>query len=114
MGKASVSNITVSLRLVIVPKALAMARLSAAASVLTLHPRSTSRFLPLALYCNIPLPGRHPTAPHRLVPYSYPSAGTLRLIVVGRHPLFLVAPLHYLLSPSCDLLYGRKPRLGYG
>ena len=95
MGKASVSNITVSLGFVVVPKALAMARLSAAASLLAILPLSSSRFSPLAPYCYHPLPGWHPTAHHRLAPYCYSPAGTLLLIIVGRHPLCPVAPLAY-------------------
>ena len=114
MGKALVGNITVSLGFVVIPKALAMASLSAAASLFAILPPSTSWFCPLALSCYIPLPDWPPTAPRRLAPYCYTSAGTILLIVVGWHPLCPVAPLAYLLSPSCDLLYGRKPRLGYG
>jgi len=96
MGKASVSNITVSLGFVVVPKSLAMARLSAAASLFTILPLSLSRFCPLAPYCYHPLPGWHPTAHHRLAPYCYSPAGTLLLLVVGWHPLCPVAPLAYL------------------
>ena len=103
MGKASVSNITVSLSFVVVPKALAMARLSAAASLFATLPLSSSRFCPLAMYCYHPLSGWHPTALHRLAPYCYCLAGTLLLIVVGWHPLCPVAPLAYLLSPPCEL-----------
>jgi len=93
MGKASVSNITVWLGFVVVPKALAMAHLSAAASLLAILPLSSSRFCPLAPYCYHPLPGWHPTAHHRVAPYCYSSAGTLLLIVIGWHPLCPVAPL---------------------
>ena len=77
------------------------------------------------------LTGWHPTAPHRLAPYCSPPAGTL-LLPTGWHPAathrlapycssssagipsarWLRSPTY--LSPSCDLLYGRKPRLGYG
>jgi len=84
---------------VVVSKALAMARLLAAASLLVNLPPSSSRFCPLAPYCYTLLPGWHPTAPRRLAPYCYTSAGTLLLIVVGWHPLCPVAPLAYL-SPS--------------
>jgi len=84
MGKASVSNITVPLGFVIVPKALAMARLSAAASLLAILPPSSSRFCPLAPYCYHPLPGWHPTAHHRLAPYGYSPAGTV-LPLTGWH-----------------------------
>jgi len=93
MGKALVSNITVSLGLVVAPKALAMARLSAAASLFVILPLSSSRFCLLAPYCYYPLPGWHPTAHHWLAPYCYSSAGTLLLIVVGGHPLCPGAPL---------------------
>jgi len=93
MGKASVSNITVTHGFVIVPKALAMARLSAGASLLAILPLSSSLFSPLAPYCYHPLPGWHPTAYHRLAPYCCSPAGTLLLIVVGWHPLCPVAPL---------------------
>jgi len=93
MGKASVSNITVSLGFVVIPKALAMSRLSAAASFFAILPLSSARFCPLAPYCYHPLPGWHPAAHHRLAPYCYLSAGTLLLIVVGWHPLCPVAPL---------------------
>jgi len=93
MGKAAVSNIVVSLGFVVVPKALAMARLSAAASLLAILPLSSSRFCPLAPSCYHPLPGWHPTAHHGLVPYCYSPARTLLLIVVGWHPICPVAPL---------------------
>jgi len=86
MGKASVTNITVSLGFVVVPKALAMARLSVVASPLAILPLPPSRFRPLAPYCPLswhltatPLPGWHPTATHRLAPYWYSPAGTLLL-----------------------------------
>jgi len=93
MGKGSVSNITVSLGFVVVPKALAMARLSGAASLFAILPLSFSRFCPLAPYCYHPLPGWHPTAYSRLGPYCFSPAGTLLLIVVGWHPLCPLAPL---------------------
>ena len=48
MGKASVSNISVSPRFVVVPKALAMAPLSVVASQFAILPSSPSRFCPLA------------------------------------------------------------------
>ena len=57
MGKASVSNITVPLGFAVFPKALAMARLSAAASLLPILPLSSSQFCPLAPYYYQPLPG---------------------------------------------------------
>jgi len=69
MGKASVSHITVSLGFLVVPKALAMACLSAAASLLAILPLFSCRFCPLAPYCYHPLPGWHPTAHYRLAPY---------------------------------------------
>jgi len=93
MGKVSVSNITVSLGFVVVPKALAMACLLAAASFLAILPLSSSQFCPLVPYCFHPLPGWHPTARHRLAHSCYLSAGTLLLIVIGWHPLYPVAPL---------------------
>jgi len=93
MGKASVSNIVVALGFVVIPKALARARLSAAASFFAILPLSSSRFCPLAPYSYHPLPGSHPTAHHRLAPYCRSLAGTLLLIVVGWHPLYPVAPL---------------------
>jgi len=98
LGKASVSNITVPLGFIVVSKALAMARLSAAASLLAILPLSSSRFCPLAPYCYHRVPGWHPTAHHRLAPYCYSPAGTLLLIVIGWHPLCLVAPLDMYLS----------------
>ena len=88
MGKASVSNITVPLGVVVVQKALAMARLSAAASLFTILPLSSSRFCPLAPYCYHPLLGWHPTAHHRLAPYCYSRAGTL-LLLTGWQPTAL-------------------------
>jgi len=87
VGKASVSNIVVSLGFVVVPKALAMARLSAAASLFAILPLSSSRFCPLAPYSYHPLPGWHPTA---LQP-----AGTL-LLLTGWHP---TAHRRWLASP---------------
>jgi len=95
MGKASVSNIVVSLGFVVVPKALTMARLSAAASLFAILPLSFSQFCPLGPYCYNPLQGWHPTAHHRLAPYCYSPAGTLPLIIVGWHPLCPVAPLAF-------------------
>jgi len=95
MGKASVSNITVPLGFVVVPKALAMARLSAAASLLAILPLSSSRFCPLAPYCYHPPLGWHPTAHHRLAPYCYSPAGTL-LLLTGWHP---TAHRRWLASP---------------
>jgi len=76
MGKASFSNIVVSLGLVLIPKALAMARLSAVASLFAILPLSSSLFCPLAPYCYHPLPGWHPTAHHRLAPHCHSLAGT--------------------------------------
>ena len=87
MGKASVTNITVSLCFFLVPNALAMAPLSVVASPRAILPPSTSRFRPLAPYCPIswhltakPLPGWHPTALPWLAPYCYSPAGTLLLL----------------------------------
>jgi len=91
MGKASVSNITVSLGLAVAPKALAMARWWVVASPLAILPLPPSRFRPLAPYCPLswhltaknsspgwhptapPPSGWHPTASHRLAPYCSPS-----------------------------------------
>ena len=95
MGKASVSNITVPLGLVVVQKALAMARLSAAASLFAILPLSFCRFCPLAQYCYHSLPGWHPTARHRLAPYCYSPTGTL-LLLTGWHP---TAHRRWLASP---------------
>jgi len=83
MGKASVSNITVSLALVVVPKALAMAPLYVLASPFTILPPSLSQLCPLAQYYYFPLPGWHPTAHPWLTPYcpslaAIPSARWLR------------------------------------
>jgi len=93
MGKATVNNIVVSLGLVVVPKAIAMARVSAAPRLFAILPLSSSRFCLLAPYCYHPLPGWHRTAHHQLAPYCYSPAGTLLLIVVGWHPLCPVAQL---------------------
>ena len=95
MWKALVSNITVSLGLVVVPKALAMACLSAAASLFASLPLSSSQFCPLAPYCYHPLPGWHPTARHWLAPYCYSPAGIL-LLLTGWHP---TAHRRWLASP---------------
>ena len=96
MGKASVSNITVSLGFVVIPNALAMARLSAAATLLAILPLSSSLFSLLAPYCYHTLPGWHPTAHHRLAPFCWSSAGTL-LLLTGWHPTahrcWLASPL---------------------
>jgi len=85
MGKASVSNITVSLGFVVIPKALAMARLSAAAILFAIIPLSSFRFCPLAPYCYHSLPSWHPTAHHQLASYCSSSAGTL-LLLISWHP----------------------------
>jgi len=115
MGKALFSNITVSLGFVVVPKALAMARLSAAASLLAILLLSSSRFC-RRFHCTatilspagslLLITGRHPTANHGLAPYGYSSAGTLLLTVVDWHPLSPLVP-----SPS-TLPIG-WPLLGY-
>jgi len=78
MGKALVSNIMIPLGFVVVPKALAMPRLSVVASLLAILPPPTSRFCPLAPYCPI---SWHLTATHRLAPYCYSPAGTLLLLL---------------------------------
>jgi len=78
--------------LVVVPKALAMARLSVVTSPFAILPPPPTRFRPLAPYCPLNwhltayLPsGWHPTATHPLAPYCYPPAGTL-LLLTGWHP----------------------------
>jgi len=95
MGKASVSNITVSLGLLVVPKAVAIARLSAAASLFTILLLSSSRFCRVGPYCYHPLPGWHPSAHRRLPPYCSSSAAPL-LLLTGWHR---TAPLRWLASP---------------
>jgi len=60
MRKASVTNITVSLSLVLVSKALALAHLSVVASLLTILPPPPSPFCPLPPYCPTPLPPGDP------------------------------------------------------
>jgi len=107
MVKASVRNITFKLGFIVVPKALAMARLSVVPSPLVIPPPSTSRFHPLAQYCPIslhltaktlPQAGTlllstrwHPTATHLLAPYCYSPAGTL-LHLLRSVDLFSVTP----------------------
>jgi len=98
-----------------------MARLSVVASPFAILPPPPSLFRPLAPYCPISwhltaktpllagtqlLPsGWHPTATHRLAPYCSSSLAGIPSARWLRSPTCL--------SPSCDLLYGRKPRLGY-
>ena len=84
---------------IVMPKALALACLSAVARLFAILLPSSSRFCPPAPYCYTLLPGWHPTASRRLAPYCYTSAGTLLLIVVGWHLLCPVAPLTYLSPP---------------
>jgi len=121
MGKASVSNITVSLGPAVAPKALAMARWSVVASPLAILPLPPSRFCPVAPYCPLSWHltaknsshGWHPTAPP-------PLAGTLLLLtgwhptahLPGWHPFCSVAPLALLplrsfrpssVTPSCGI-----------
>ena len=103
MGKASVSHITVPVGFVVVPKALAMARLLAAASLLAILPPSSSRFCPPAPYCYHPLPGRHPTAHHWLAPYCYSPAGTI-LLLTGWHHTATHRLTPYCYSPAGTLL----------
>jgi len=98
MGKASVTNIMGLLGFIVVPKALAIARSSAATSLLAILPPPPSWFCQLALYCYTSLLSWYPTAPHRLASYCYSAASTLLLIIVGWHPLCLVAPLASLQS----------------
>jgi len=117
MGKASVSNITVSLGLAVAPKALAMARWSVVASPLAILPLPPSRFRPLAPYCPL---SWHLTAktppPAGTLPLPPPLAGTLLLLtgwhptahLPGWHPLRSVAPLT-LLSPSDRSALPRLP-----
>ena len=82
-----------------------MAHLSVMASRRTIPPPPPSGFSLLALYCYTPLPGWPPTPHCLLTPHcswcsvGIPSARWLR------SPTFL--------SPFRDLLYRRKPRLGY-
>jgi len=73
-GKASVSNISVSLGFV-VPRTLAMASLSVVASPFAILPPPPSRFCSLVLYYYTPLLGWHPTAPYRLTPYCCSLVG---------------------------------------
>jgi len=61
---------------VVIPKALAMAHLSAAASLLAILPQSFSRFCPLAPYCYTLLPGWHPTAHCRWLASPLPGGST--------------------------------------
>ena len=97
MGKASVSNIMVSLGLVVVPKAPAMASLSALASPFAILPPSFSWFCLLVLYYYFPLPGWHPTAHHQLAPYC----SSLALILSAR---WLRSPLYPLRSSHSSLV----------
>ena len=95
MGKALVSNITVSLGLVIVRKALAMARLSVVATLLAMLPLSSSQFCPLARLLLLSTPW--------LAPYCPSSAGTLRLHS-GWHPTANRRPASPLPGGSARLL----------
>jgi len=93
------------------------------ASPFAILPLPPSRFRPLAPYCPIswhvpanpppglapycfPSTGWHPSPTHRLVPYCSSSLAGIPSARRLRSPTCL--------SPSCDLLYGRNPRLGYG
>ena len=98
----------------VVPNALAIARLSVVASLLAISPLPPSRVRPLGPYCPFSwyltanlLPGLHPTAPHRPAPYSNSPAGTLLLIFVGWHPL---CPVALLTLPHPSIF---RPFLGY-
>ena len=93
MGKASVSSITVPLSFVVVPKVLAMARLSVVASPLAILPPSPSRFCPLVPYYYIPLPGWHPTRDHRLALYHSSLAGIPSALCV-RSPIYPLRSSH--------------------
>ena len=97
---------------VVFTEGLAIACLSAAASALATRPPSSSPCCPLAPYFHTPLTSWQPTAHHRLTPSCYSPAGTLLLIVVGWHPLGLVAPVallplgisdHSSVTPSCSI-----------
>jgi len=70
--------------LVVVRKALAMARLSVVASPFVILPLHPSRFRPLAPHCPISWP-LTANLPHRLAPSWSPPAGTL-LLLTGWHP----------------------------
>jgi len=83
-----------------------MARLSVVASPLAILAPPASRFRPLAPYCPIswhltakPLPGWHPTAPHRRAPYCYSPAGTLLVILRSVDPSS-VTPSRAIALPS--------------
>ena len=120
--KAPVSNIKVPLGFVVVPKALAMARWSAVASSFVILPSlplpvpstCTVQLLSspwLAPYCSslaspilLPVDWR-PTATRWLASYCSSSSAGIPSAQWLRSPTSL--------SPPCDLLYGRKPRLGY-
>jgi len=100
MGKGSVSNITVPLGFVVVPKALAMDRLSVVASLFAILSSPTSRFCRLA-----------PLLLQQLAPYcplilpNHSSTPRLRPVVV----------LHYLLAwypmPWIHVITGATVRL---
>ena len=116
MGKAAVSNITVSLGLAVAPKALAMARWSVVPSPLAILPLPPSWFRPLAPYCLLswhltaknPSPGWHPTAPPLwLAPYCYSLAGTLLLTFLAG-----ILSARWLRSPFSPPLIVRR-FLGY-
>jgi len=100
MGKASVSNIMVFSRSRCRPQVLAMARLSAVASLLAILPPSSSRFGPLALYCYTPLTCWHTTAPHRLAPYSSSSLAGIPSAQWLRSPLYPPSLHSSLVTPS--------------
>ena len=92
--------------LVVLPKALAMARLSAVASLLTILAPSSSRLCPPAPYCWIPFPGWHPTAHRRLAPYCSSSLAGIRSARWLRSPsplrlsdLFSLTPTRRIVLP---------------
>ena len=95
MGKALVSNITVSSRSRRHSKALAMARLSVVASPLAILPLPPSQFRPLAPYCPLSWP-LTAIPPQRLAPYCSSPAGTILLLLPGWHP---TANYRWLASP---------------
>jgi len=103
IGKTSVTNITVPLGFAVVQKVLRwpVSRLWLAPSQSILYPppasirwHHTARLAGTSLLQI--LRGWHPNAPHRLVPYCYPLAGTLLPLIVGWHALCPVAPLAHL------------------
>ena len=115
MGKASVSNITVSLGFFVFPKALAIPRVSVVASLFAILRPSTSRFHPLALYCpkswhltaKTPPPGGTQLLPPLwLAPYCYSPTSTLLLTFLAG-----IRSAWWLRSPSSPSDHVTLPRL---